>query len=104
MQTHTVWVQVAEGHLFRVHGQMAEAIHLLRVWSAFRRVDLQVGQIRASAAGNEKTGRVILKFQVLHVMVVTREIDVHLVFAEQWVPLAHKNRMPWFVPKATFGG
>jgi len=93
MQTQAVWVHVVEGHLFRVHGQMIEAVYLLRVRSAFRRIDLQVGQIRATATGNEKTGRVILKLQGLDVMVVTREVDVHFVFAEERVPLSRKDRM-----------
>lgn len=68
---------------------MAEPVDLLRIRPSLCRVDLQVVEVRSAPTRQEKAGWVPCKLQVLQVVIVARQIEVHLVFAKQGVPIAN---------------
>ena len=69
---------------------MTKAVNLLRIGPALRRINLERVQVRAAAAGKEMAGRMPLKLQVLQVMVVPRHVEIHMVLAEQGIPIANQ--------------
>jgi hypothetical protein len=65
---------------------MAEAIYLLRISPTLRRIDLEIVEIGPPAARQKEAGRVSLEFEVLQIVVVTGQVEICLIFAEERIP------------------
>src|ERR1035437_1285847 len=72
---------------------MIESVDLLRKWAARECFDIEVIEIRATAAGEDVAGRMTLEFKMLQVVVVASQIEVDPIFLKQRVPVAHKDRV-----------
>src|ERR1700723_164222 len=93
MQRTRLAIEMTERYLFRANGEVAETVHLLPVRSSVRGINLQVVQLGSAAARQEEGRGMPLKFQVLQVVVVTCQIQIHFMLAEQRIPIANQDRV-----------
>src|SRR5580698_1241656 len=84
---------MAQGEGLGCGGKVTEAVDLLGVGTALRRVDLEVVEICAASAREEEAGGVTLELEVLHVVIMSGEIELYIVFAEEWIPFLDEDRM-----------
>jgi hypothetical protein len=71
-----------QSHLLAGNGQMAKAVHFVRIRPALGSILLQVVQVRPATAREKERGGVSLELQVLQIVVMTGEKQVHVVLAE----------------------
>ena len=71
--------------------EVAEAVDFGCVGAALGGVDDEVVEVGAASAGEGEGGGVAFELEVLHVVVVTGEVEVDLVFAQERLPVADEG-------------
>src|SRR6185437_1008177 len=70
---------------------VAEADNLVAEWTALLGRYCPVDEFSAAPAGDDKARRMACKLQVLQIVVVPGDPEIHLVLAKECIPVADKD-------------
>ena len=87
----TIGVDVPNDHPFPIHFYMRKPRDLQAVWTAGRGISLQIAQAGSSTSRNHVGGGIALELEVLQVMVVTAQIQMILLLAQERFPVLDQN-------------
>ena len=78
MYQPALFIQVPQRQQLRRNFKITEPINPLRIWPTLSLINQQRIQIRPTAARQNKGSRMPIELQVLHIMVMPSQIQMHL--------------------------